>query len=1015
MVSHNHWIGSKKDRECDDMVREDVDIEINRDEVLPTILTEGLDEIAEMVFESLLQQYERDNQGDPNNEDKAEQQTENRLKNVLNSIPEDALYEFLVENMTVVMEKGEGEESLREKGKESVFYKHPNGKILVLPQFLDITEEQEAVQKKIVNRIQKKYRNLASLPRGVLVQQMRYIFTNAVSTHVSGKGRTVKETREHLGTIGQKGQRSRVELMDKSLMTNILNKFWLPSSGKNLTFKSVFDDDWNPKEIDLSGVNLKKNMTEDKIRQLTGQIQRYDLQIQNHLEPLVNVLEVTLRNDGVKVEFEADAFIGSYDLKKLNRRQAIYSYWGDINDEYDVFKDKFESFYDALGDVELDEEEFQDNKKIKAIVEILDKLEDDDQLKKKIMNGDLNYIVKFKPLTLQTNFSEDKGWLLFEKMAKEIGIFDDFDAKELADEISNVDARREKQTSLSFGGNDSLQSDEGKTSDYMADTMDTGIDSKGEEKVRGGSLEHEIKQVSEMGILLQELVNVEVDPLYYHAFMKEGAIFKDMVVFANELEEIKSAMLSAGAARELVDGVEVDDDIIDYLEELTKYAAIEGKGGYYLPLQQTTNTFIADLDKDFSMEDVIDAKGDTVRNLGSENEINTRLKDIGKFLSLIAGILDAGKDLTQSASPSIADTEDTSVGPKKNSPKTDKPELGRSPFTSATFLGRDNKENLLEELEDVKEEFDELLEAIIDFFIVPMLGSKVPFDDPIPFEFTNSNALRYFKILGGGKKPDSAFFRAMVMEGRRGPLFIKKNQLETLVKDLEYVTSPGEQKDLPTLLNKFRSLGDTVNYILKLKKRSRLGQQVYAELGHSLSEILDDNNMTWPEDQVFPAKASWGKTPQQWEEEYNKNPNYVWPLGYIVSHIKRNREGYSQNPRTQAKGRDRKQTGANTLIQRFFSAIDDMKLTRSLAELQILETHDNIRKMLGKPVFYNTAKVDNYEHVMTAIRKLDEKYNVEVSAFEIESIVNEIGSMAEIGKKHGIPTEGVYFVKANFR
>jgi hypothetical protein len=550
----------------------------------------------------------------------------------------------------------------------------------------------------------------------------------------------------------------------------------------------------------------------------------------------------------------------------------------------------------------------------------------------------------------------------------------------------------------------------------MADTMDTGIDSKGEEKIRGGGMVRELQQVSELGILLQELINVEVDPLYYHAFTREGSIFKDMVVFARELEDIKSAMLSAGAARELIDGVDVDDDIIEYLEDLQKYAAIDSfKGGFYLPLQSSTNAFIADLNKDFSMEDVIDDKGDTVRNIGSEKEINTRLKDIGSFLSIIAEILDAGKDLTQSASPSIADTKDTSVGPKPNSPKHDKPEAGQSAFTQATFLGRDNKQNLLEEIEEVKEEFDELLEAIIDYFIVPLSGSKVPFDDPIPFEFTHSNAPRYFKILAGGKTPESAFFRAMVMESRRGPLFVKKSDLEQLVKDLEYVTSPGEQKDLPTLMRKYKSLGKTINGILGLKMGSKFGQQVFAELGHSLSEIMDDNNMTWPDDAVFPSGNRWGKTPKEWDKQYNKNPNYVWPLAYIVRHIKENREGYGQNPRTQTKGKDRSGRGSNTLIQRFFSAIDDMRLTRSVPELQILEAHDNIRKMLGKPVFYNTSKIDNYDHVLTAIRKLDEEYNVEVSAFEVENIVNEIGSMADIGKKHGIPTEGVYFVKANFR
>ena len=38
-----------------------------------------------------------------------------------------------------------------------------------------------------------------------------------------------------------------------------------------------------------------------------------------------------------------------------------------------------------------------------------------------------------------------------------------------------------------------------------------------------------------------------------------------------------------------------------------------------------------------------------------------------------------------------------------------------------------------------------------------------------------------------------------------------------------------------------------------------------------------------------------------------------------------------------------------------------------------------------------------------------------MSAMEIEKVVKELDSMSNIGTKYGIPQEGVYFLKANFR
>ena len=71
--------------------------------------------------------------------------------------------------------------------------------------------------------------------------------------------------------------------------------------------------------------------------------------------------------------------------------------------------------------------------------------------------------------------------------------------------------------------------------------------------------------------------------------------------------------------------------------------------------------------------------------------------------------------------------------------------------------------------------------------------------------------------------------------------------------------------------------------------------------------------------------------------------------------------------------------------------------------------------MLGKPVYNNVFKTDNYDHVNDTMSIIKEDYNVSITAHEIENIVYEIDSMESIGRKYGVSSDVVYFLKANFR
>mgnify|MGYP003657391382 FL=1 len=91
----------------------------------------------------------------------------------------------------------------------------------------------------------------------------------------------------------------------------------------------------------------------------------------------------------------------------------------------------------------------------------------------------------------------------------------------------------------------------------------------------------------------------------------------------------------------------------------------------------------------------------------------------------------------------------------------------------------------------------------------------------------------------------------------------------------------------------------------------------------------------------------------------------------------------------------------------------DMKLAS--VHTKILEAHDEIRKMLGKPIYYNTCELESFNHISDTIDIIKEQYKVELTGSDITGIVNEIDSMETIAKRYGVNSNAVYHVKAMFR
>tara|TARA_B100001175_G_scaffold317880_1_gene337193 strand:- start:5436 stop:7928 length:2493 start_codon:yes stop_codon:yes gene_type:complete len=81
----------------------------------------------------------------------------------------------------------------------------------------------------------------------------------------------------------------------------------------------------------------------------------------------------------------------------------------------------------------------------------------------------------------------------------------------------------------------------------------------------------------------------------------------------------------------------------------------------------------------------------------------------------------------------------------------------------------------------------------------------------------------------------------------------------------------------------------------------------------------------------------------------------------------------------------------------------------------ILTAHDEIRKMLGKPIYYNNCELDRFENMSDTIDLMKNKYNIDLNSNDIIKMVEEIDSFESLAKRLGTNSEVIYHVKSLYR
>ena len=749
-------------------------------------------------------------------------------------------------------------------------------------------------------------------------------------------------------------------------------------------------------------------------------------QTSSQLEPLTNQIREFIEEDEeadikiTRANISGEYLIGDLNLADLESRDEIYKYWEEVaTKDFKNLQVKYNDLRKAFlkhKDILIGEGDNINEPLSKLIDEYL---EFDAKFESAYDDG-MNYVLPFKasPMQAAAKDSSDKVRTLFDTFLRDMNLVDtgsqtELDMETLRERLLEIGAveRDETRTTVTQRGQgeDETTSASARTeigTDGKRPIEDAGAQYRSERQAeKARYLESIGETVREIDELIEakekfdfDALAEDVDPLFAYAFAKDGSAFKNTAILERELNKLKIGLETNIFGLDL----DYDEKITDWIESLSK-AATQGdtRQVYYLPLSAP-------------LEEIILGKGRESKGKAlfriieavSPRRLETNKKNISQFLELIASFVEKG---------------DRRSGPSSSvRTKTSQQAITTDPMgIDSIFPARSNDESYLNDIQTVRREFDDLLDAVIDYYVIPIEGMYMPFDDDSSF-ISEQTSGGVFGALTKGMVDDGLF--AVMAKEKEDGTFVDREDIIDFADVLKTMSEPsfGENaKNFKLMLTELQK--DVMSRVYGQSPKSTLGEKMKEELGSYFFHMAKRNNVDDYENILL-----WNTPARVWKDRHKENPRKAAaPFISFVNHVRRNAGGSGKGSKSgtgsdksrylREKGRGSDDSELREALQVFNEIRERFNITKSIEEMRILAAHDGIRKMLGKPVYYGTSNLDDFGHIAKAQDTLVKSYNVDISAVEIENIVNEFDSMESLAKKYGVPSDSVYYLKANFR
>ena len=303
---------------------------------------------------------------------------------------------------------------------------------------------------------------------------------------------------------------------------------------------------------------------------------------------------------------------------------------------------------------------------------------------------------------------------------------------------------------------------------------------------------------------------------------------------------------------------------------------------------------------------------------------------------------------------------------------------------------------------DIKNQIDKINSLMLEVFVKPMHSIHRSGMD-LPFK--NSTQLRTITVLSENVGEEYLAYRLMSENLKDFDYGFIDNTQVTDIRIFLQAINRGELFDDP---NNSRLRRKAINFRNAVVKAYDKNKTMKERINKEVASIFGAVSVISGNDEINDFAGN--KVKEAYSEERIDDPAEIGALAVLVDALKE-----KKNTLTTDTAKDEQKGGLinPSNLDGLFSELD--RIAKSDIYSRILEAHDSLRILKGKPIYYATRNENNFDHVEDMLIKIQTEHNLDMTANELVNVVNEIDSFNNISKAYGISNEHVYLIKANFR
>jgi len=686
---------------------------------------------------------------------------------------------------------------------------------------------------------------------------------------------------------------------------------------------------------------------------------------------------------------QIDTFLGAVYVPGKQEREEIYDYFRMIREEkFPQFIDDAIDFFDSISELPEPEEEEQKRehqKLLKSFKDLQDKYGLTAGKKNSYLQDRLQYIGVYGKVELEVVPEELRFISYLGQIIASKGYFDLVASENNAQEDAPEEERDNDESSENWEAEALTAALEGAENIQSSWDRSTSVDLD----VRSDQEDIE----SDLEGYLEEL-----DPLLAFEYKKNERLLAITEEAEDKLIDALRGARENLESQEIVWDEDYDTKIENWIENLTDTTIIDDMDEFYLPISFLENKFMAELYDD----EVVD--GADIKNI---EYINQFFEDFSRLIVEEANPKDRKMTLAtyyQSTGPVSGGTDMRATFAQKPdaTERQGEQRVREAAGKQSQLIGSRGRKGgvpaSIRELarpvkigdEEVKSALQRMIESAGEYYFEPAFSGRMVVEIP---DFVSEIGGKIIEIQGAELGFETIMGPAYSQLAGASPVTFKEEDLADISSFLEktFLKSIEIDRDLiQSGLNAAKALTKIFG------KKEENYNYTGGLIGYLAKEVGD-------EERINTDFA--GKTLQQRYEAFGKayGQRKAIPIFAMPYWLNSNRGLIKQRGDEMSKQ-----------YERIVGIFQEVQSDLPVLLRKMLKAHDAIREELGKPVIYGMLPTTTLGYD-TMIRKMQTEENLDLSSFEVESIVKELDSHQNISKEFGISTEQVYLIKAHFR